>query len=86
MAALYEFEREDGTWVERFYPFGQCPKEIICEDGVKAFHRHRTAPAISWKAGSEPSSLLRKQAESRYRSNIQAGKRGEHEWRERLKF
>ncbi len=33
----YEFKREDnGDIVEKDFPMGECPKFIICEDGVKA--------------------------------------------------
>ena len=84
MAAFYEFQREDGEWIVKAFPFGQCPKEIVCEDGVKAIRGWRSAPTISYKPGSEPASVLRNKAEKRYQANINAGKRGEHEWRERM--
>lgn len=33
----YEFEREDnGEIVERNFPMGECPKFIVCDDGVRA--------------------------------------------------
>jgi len=33
----YEFKREDnGEIVEKNFPMGECPKFIVCEDGVRA--------------------------------------------------
>ncbi len=84
MAAFYDFRREDGSWVTLTFPFGQCPSEIVCEDGVRAVRGWRTAPNVSWKAGHEPSVTMRRQAEERYRANVAAGRRGEHAWRERV--
>lgn len=33
----YEFQREDnGEIIKKDFPMGECPKFIVCEDGVKA--------------------------------------------------
>jgi hypothetical protein len=33
----YEFKREDnGDIVEKDFPMGECPKFIVCDDGVRA--------------------------------------------------
>lgn len=82
MAARYDFEREDGEVIEMVFPFGQCPKEITCPDGVKA-HRVYAAPGVAWKAGQEPPSVIAQMRESRTRDNINAGNRGRADWRER---
>ncbi len=83
MAARYDFEREDGEIIEMLFPFGKCPQEITCPDGVKA-RRLYAAPGIGWKAGQEPPSVLAQQREARTRDNINAGNRGRDAWRERI--
>ena len=85
MGAFYDFLREDGEWVTKMFPFGQCPNEIVDDDGVKAKRGWRpgTSFNIGWKAGQEPSSVIISRREKRTRDNINAGKRGEKEWRAR---
>ena len=84
MGAFYDFLREDGQWVTKMFPFGKCPDEIIDDDGVKAKRGWRAdAVYISWKDGHEPSSLVVSRREKRTQDNINAGKRGEKEWRAR---
>jgi len=49
MGAFYDFLREDGEWVTKMFPFGQCPNEIIDDDGVKAKRGWR--PGTSFNIG-----------------------------------
>lgn len=91
MAAFYDFKREDGTWVVKMFPFGQCPDEIVDDDGVKAKRgwRPESLPSINWKDGKAPEATLKARNERRRRDNEAAGNRGKGEWRERtpnLKF
>lgn len=86
MASLYDYLREDGEWVSLPFPFGKAPAETVCDDGVKAkkgFKPGRNVN-IGWKPGSEPSSVLKTQSEKRRRDNINAGKKGEKDWRQRM--
>ena len=59
MAVLYEFEKENGERIERFFPAGECPDEITCEDGMKA-KRVLSSPNIVWGKGTLPSSVALK--------------------------
>lgn len=34
--ALYEFQKDDGEVIELSFKMGECPKEVICDDGQKA--------------------------------------------------
>ena len=56
MAVLYGFEREDGKRIEKFFPMGKCPDEIICEDGIKA-KRVFSTPNVSYGRGHLPASV-----------------------------
>lgn len=52
---LYQFKRDDGILVEKWYPIGECPKEIVCDDGRPA-RRVLFAPSVTWKGGYLPPS------------------------------
>ena len=48
----YDFRREDNNEiVERAFPMGKCPKEIVCDDGVVA-KRVFYAPRVSMFGGN----------------------------------
>ena len=80
MAATYCFRREDGRVVERQFPFGKCPKEIVDEDGMKA--RHIFTPAnIQWAEGFMPEATASARNERRRMDNIRAGERGRADWK-----
>lgn len=82
---IYEFEREDGEIVEQIFPISNIPDEIICSDGVKAKRRlYPSKFGVIWK-GSLPYGQVIKRKEQMTKINNDAGKRGEKEWRERLK-
>lgn len=81
---IFEYIRPDGEWVERKFPIGKAPSTIVCEDGVEAKRGWRTPPAVSWAEGQETEYGKWKKKQSRTRENQEAGKRGEHEWRERM--
>lgn len=83
---IYSYLREDGEWVDRIFPITNSPKEIVCEDGVHAKKGVRPGSSFnfSWKAGQEPSSFLKSQNEKRRKDNINAGKKGEKDWRARM--
>lgn len=51
---FYEFQKEDGEIITRQFRMGECPWEIVCEDGQKA-KRIYSIPNISVK-GSRSSS------------------------------
>lgn len=82
---IYEFEREDGEIVEKLFPISNIPDEIICSDGVKATRKlYPSSFGVVWK-GALPYGQVLKRKEQMTKKNIEAGKRGEKEWRERLK-
>jgi len=80
MAATYCFKRDDGRVVERQYPFGQCPREIVDDDGVKA-RRIFTPANIQWAEGFMPEATAMARNERRRIDNINAGNRGRSDWR-----
>lgn len=82
MSAVYEFLRADGRRIERRFPFGQCPSEIVDDDGVRA-RKVFSVVGMKWREGHETSSSVSAQSERRRRENIAAGDRGRAEWRER---
>lgn len=79
MAVLYGFEREDGKRVEKFFPMGECPNEIICEDGIKATRIFST-PNFSYGRGSLPASVAEKRNRDMKKRNEEAGKRMRERW------
>lgn len=80
MAVLYGFEREDGKRIEKFFPIGECPDEIVCEDGVKA-KRILSSPSISWGRGSLPASVASQRKRDMIKRNEEAGKRMRERWK-----
>lgn len=83
---IYSYLREDGEWVDKIFPISNTPEEIVDEDGIKAKKglKPGTSFNISWGKGGMPSATLKAMNERRRRDNINAGKRGEKEWRERM--
>lgn len=80
MAVLYSFEKEDGKRIEKFFPIGECPDEIICEDGMKA-KRVLSSPNISWGKGFLPSSVASKRKKDMIKRNEEAGQRMRERWK-----
>ena len=80
--AKYDFLREDGAWVEKIYPIGQCPREITDTDGVRAKRawRRESLTDFSWKEGQETETARAEKNARRTQDNINAGKRGREEW------
>ena len=78
--ALYMFRRDDnGECFERKYRIGECPKEIICDDGVIARHVI-TAPGVRWNGGFlPPGEAMRRNKDMKSRQD-QAGKRMRDNW------
>ena len=78
--ALYMFRRDDnGECFERKYRIGECPKEIVCEDGVVARHVI-TAPGVQWKGGFlPPGEAMRRNRDMKSRQDT-AGRRMKDNW------
>lgn len=83
---IYCYKREDGEWIERIFPLSNVPNEIVDDDGVKAIKGLKPGMSfnVTWGRGGAPSSVLKAQNERRRKDNINAGKRGEKEWRSRM--
>ena len=77
---IYLFKKEDGTQIEKFFPIGKCPDEIICEDGVKA-HRVFTSPNITWGKGVLPPSASMRRKKDMIKRNKDADKRMRERWK-----
>ena len=82
MPGFYTFQREDGKCVDKIFPFGQCPKEIVDDDGVRAVRIFKPFN-IAWKAGQETDAQLWALSDKRKKANIEAGERGRKMWKER---
>lgn len=79
---LYSFKREDnGEWVQQFHPMGECPQEIICEDGVKAKRGYEGAPAVKWGKGFLPVGEALKRKKDMTKRNEKAGDKGRAYWK-----
>lgn len=76
---LYSFQKEDGTKIDKWYPMGECPKEIICEDGQKATRIYGCV-GIIWKGSLPPGAVIKRNADMRKR-NEEAGKRMRERWK-----
>lgn len=82
---IYEFQKKDGTIVEGIFSIKKIPEEIVCEDGEIAKRiLPTTPPGIVWHCTPGMGEII-KRKENMTKQNINAGKRGEKEWRERLK-
>lgn len=82
---IYLFEREDGEIIEQLFPISNIPDQIICDDGKIAQRlKYSTNFGVVWR-GNLPSGQVIKRKEQMTKKNIDAGKRGEKDWRERLK-
>ena len=79
MAVLYGFEREDGKRIEKFFPMGECPNEIICEDGVKA-KRVFSTPNFSYGRGTLPATVAEKRNKDMKKRQEAADKRMRERW------
>jgi len=77
---LYSFKKEDGTEIELFYPMGECPEEVICDDGTKA-KRHFQSPNIKWGKGYLPPSVADKRNRDMKKRNEEAGIRMRERWK-----
>lgn len=81
---LYGFQVEQtGEHISKFFPMGECPDQIITEDG-KVAKRKLSCPSITWGRGSLPSNIAQKRREQMTKKNIQSGKRGQQYWRSKL--
>lgn len=79
--ALYMFRRDDnGECFEKKYRIGECPKEIVCEDGVIARHVI-TAPAVQWKGGFLPPGAAMKRTADMKRKQDDAGRKMKDSWK-----
>lgn len=45
---IYSFKKETGEFIDLKFPMGECPSEVICDDGVKAV-RVFCAPFVAIK-------------------------------------
>ena len=79
----YEFQKGNGEVVCRQFPMGECPKEILCDDGASAKRVFSSGVFISFKEGQETSSKLKSMNERMRKANIEAGERGRKDWKER---
>lgn len=82
--AIYEFQKEDGEIVCKQFPMGKCPKEIECDDGIKARRIFSSGISMSFKEGQETSAKLKSMNEKMRKANIEAGERGRKEWKQRM--
>lgn len=82
---IYSYLREDGVWVDKIFPITNIPDEIV-DNGLKAKRGFKPGSSFNviWGKGGPPSATLKAQNERRRRDNINAGKRGAAEWRERM--
>ena len=81
---IFEFVRPDGKWIQREFPCGKCPPEVIDDDGVKAERGWRTAPDVSWKSGQESPSAKQRINDDIRRRNDAAGEKGKADWQHRM--
>ena len=83
----YEFKREDGMIVEEVHSMLNVPDEIVCEDGQKAKRiiSSTAGQNVIYKGPGDhwPTQQNRRKNEMT-KKNIEAGKRGEKEWRKRM--
>lgn len=76
---LYEFRRPDGSIVEKSFPMKDCPKSIVCDDGVEAV-RIFSVPRVSmFGANGTASDASKLNADMRAR-NEAAGRRMRDNW------
>ena len=82
----YDFLRDDGLWEEKSFPIGQCPREVVDDDGVRARRawRPESLPSVAWKEGHETETARADKNARRTQDNIDAGNRGREYWRERM--
>ena len=78
--ALYAFQKDDGTVVEQFFPMGECPKEITCQDGKKAYRMYG-CPNVNYGRGFLPTSVAEKRNKEMRKRQAQADKRMRQSWK-----
>lgn len=77
---LYAFQKDDGSVVEQFFPVGECPKEITCQDGTKAYRIYGCAN-VTYKGGFLPTSVAQKRNKQMRKRQAQADKRMRQSWK-----
>lgn len=78
---LYKFVvQETGEQINKFFKCGQCPKEIVTEDGKKA-KRKLGYGNFNWGEGYLPPTAAQKYRNMMTQKNIDSGKRGQEYWR-----
>lgn len=77
--ALYAFQKDDGTIIEQFFSMGKCPKEIICQDGSKAY-RVYGCPNVNYGKGFLPTSVAEKRNRDMNKRQKEADKRMRERW------
>ena len=78
---LYSFKIQDTEEIiSKWYPMGECPTQIVLQDGRKAF-RHYGFANISYGGGVIPQTQADRRRKMMTQKNIDAGKRGEQKGR-----
>lgn len=80
MAILYAFFTEDGEEINRFFPIGQCPNQIVLDDGRIAKRSFKSNVSMFTKQGSSGSNASKLNNEMKKR-NEEAGKRMKERWK-----
>lgn len=77
---IYSFIREnDGIEVEKFFPIGKCPDEIVCDDGAVA-KRCFNPPSIQWKGGYIPPTASQKRKGDMTMQNKRSDRKMRERW------